>query len=372
MTKVTLAGLFLFLSFFPLFAEGNIIRNGSFEFDSAGYVAQWTYEAFKQTDEAVRFFASEEYSYDGKRSMAIENIEPNDSKVIQWLEVEPNSLYKLSCWTNVKKAEGSQIGANITVLGIKETSETLLETEGKWRYIEVYGRTAKGQKELAVVARLGFSGHLVTGLAYFDDMRLEKIKDFPGGRVIDFFSSDETFETVDEEKKSDGGTILTALGLFFIIIILVGVSIISFYFIYKNLILPRIDKIAEEFPEELKPKESQPLVNNRATVRKQISLPVLIKRKLPSGAYKEMEFKSHDISRGGMLIMVDDISLFSIGDEIELTIKYYDKVYEVGTASVVRLQKKYSSKGILVETGIGVRFTSTDSKHLYRIKRIAG
>jgi hypothetical protein len=166
-------------------------------------------------------------------------------------------------------------------------------------------------------------------------------------------------------KKVMGGNIVTAL-------VLVGVTIISFYFIYKNFILPRIDKVAEEFPEEFRQPGSQPQVNNRATVRKQISLPVLIKLRLPSGAYKEMEFKSHDISRGGMLIMVDDISLFAIGDERECTIRYYDKVYEVGTASVVRLQKKYSSKGTIVETGIGVRFTSADSKHLYRIKRITG
>jgi hypothetical protein len=104
-----------------------------------------------------------------------------------------------------EKGYGSQIGANITVSGIKETSETLLETDGKWRYIEVYGRTARGQKELAVAVRPGFYDHLVTGIACFDHIRMEKIKDFPGGRLINFFGSDETFESVDEVKKSDGG-----------------------------------------------------------------------------------------------------------------------------------------------------------------------
>jgi hypothetical protein len=106
MKQVTQAGLLLFLSLFPLFGEGNIIKNGSFEFDSAGHVARWTCEVFVQTDEAVRFFTSEEVRYDGKRSMAIANLKPNDSMLIQWLDVEPHSLYKLSCWVNVKKVMG--------------------------------------------------------------------------------------------------------------------------------------------------------------------------------------------------------------------------------------------------------------------------
>ncbi|MBN1697938.1 MAG: PilZ domain-containing protein [Spirochaetales bacterium] len=373
MKRMTAAGILLLLSIVRLSAETNLIKNGGFEIERAGYVAQWTFEAYQHTDDAVRFYTSEEVTYEGKRSMAIANLLPNDSKVIQWLDVEPDTLYRLSCWVNVKDVGGEgRAGANITVLGVKETSETVFETNGGWQYLQVYGKTAEGQRELAVAARLGFYGHLVTGLAYFDDMQFEKVKDFPGGRTINFYSETDTFEPDEAGKKKTEGGFLAASGLFFIILILVGCAIISFYFIYKKFILPRIDTAVEEFPEEFMQKGSLPKVDNRASSRKQLHIPVLVKIRLPSGAYKELEFASHDISVGGMLIMIDDISLFSIGDEIELAVKYGEKVYEVGSASVVRLEKKYNAKGIVINTGIGVRFTSTNSKHRYRIKRIAG
>ncbi len=182
----------------PIGALENLVSNGGFEADELGMLSMWSTDAWVDTDEAVRFFTTEEDAHSGRRCFAIANIEPNDSRGVQWLRVKPATLYRLSAWVSARDVLSEKIGANISVLGSTSAAGNLKDTGGTWRYTELYGRTGAGQSALAVVVRLGFYGSLATGVALFDDVILEEIPALPeGARAISFASNDagEIFPT---------------------------------------------------------------------------------------------------------------------------------------------------------------------------------
>ncbi len=175
-------------------AAADLVRNGGFEADELGLLSMWTTDAWVDTDEAVRFFTTEQVRFSGRRSFVIANLEPNDSRGIQWLGVSPNTLYKLSAWVMASDIRSEGVGANISVLGSTSAAGDLKETNGKWRQVILYGRTGPGQTALAVVIRLGFYNSLATGMAMFDDVKLEPLAALPKGAKAVNFGANEAAE----------------------------------------------------------------------------------------------------------------------------------------------------------------------------------
>lgn len=350
----------------------NLVKNGSFEIERSGYVVQWNTEAYRNDDQAVRFFNSDREYYDGEKSFGIANLLPNDSKIIQWVEVTPDSLYKLSCRIKVKQVEGAQIGANISVLGVKGSSKSVLDTQDEWEYVEVYGKTGPGQNELAVVARLGFYGNLVTGIAYFDDIRLEKVKQSPERMILNFYSSEDKFVLLDDKEVEGLLSVNTVIAVLIFVVSLVGM-IAGGLFLYVYIIRPFLTRFGQYFfflssghpPDKEK-------TERRKVGRKKLKLNVILKYPTRKGGYREMFFHSLNISMGGVFIIVDDLNLFRVGDKIELEIEKKGKRYDIGKARIVRLQKELDRKGVVVEQGIGIQFLATDATHITWIMSIMG
>jgi hypothetical protein len=186
------------LALFLLFAAGaslhaveNLVRNSGFENDELGMLSMWTTEALVHTDEAVRFFATDQARHSGRRSFAIANLQPNDSRAVQWVVVKPDTLYKLSAWVTVHGMVSGGTGANISVLGSTTAAGGLKDTGGKWRLVELYGRTGPAQTALAVLVRLGFYGSPSKGIALFDDVSLEEAAAVPAGMKAVSFGANE-------------------------------------------------------------------------------------------------------------------------------------------------------------------------------------
>ncbi len=162
-----------------LFSQENLILNGSFERVSSGLPDFWAKNVWRDGDTV--FLSEEGDALSGDYFATIKSGQPNDSKLLQRVKVDPDTCYKLSCWIKAHGADAEKKGANITVLGILETSPDFTDTRGEWKYTEFYVKTGHDQKEMTVSLRLGGYGSINRGTASFDDVRLEQIEDIPWG-----------------------------------------------------------------------------------------------------------------------------------------------------------------------------------------------
>jgi Gpi18-like mannosyltransferase len=180
---------FLLIAFpSQLFASDNLLQNGSFEDVVSGLPAMWDTDTWNKEADSVIFSVENGAAVSGNTYAVIQNLKSNDSKLMQKVKVIPNTIYKLSCWIRAGKVPPNVKGANITVLDILETSADFHDTGGRWEYAELYGKTCPDQRALVVTARLGGYGNLATGIASFDDFRMEEVKNIPEGvTVINFF-----------------------------------------------------------------------------------------------------------------------------------------------------------------------------------------
>ena len=86
----------------------------------------------------------------------------------------------------------------------------------------------------------------------------------------------------------------------------------------------------------------------------------IIKRPDTGGGYSILEFKSVDLSLGGVFISTEDLSLFELGEEVEILVDTYtDKLYE-GSACVVRSARVFSEDNEITDCGFGLMFKDPD------------
>ncbi len=206
-------------------AENNLLQNGGFESVGAGQPSAWTLDVWSAGEDYSRLTIQQDVVHTGTHAALIENIQPNDAKYVQKVAVDANSVYKLSAYVRVDQADAETKGANISVLGIGDTSVDLKSTNGTWQLIELYGKTGKSQKELQVAVRLGGYGSLTKGKAYFDDASLTKLSAAPAGAsVIDL-----------APKGSDIPDAVSAMGI-------AGVSALFallYFFVYQRWVRPQ-------------------------------------------------------------------------------------------------------------------------------------
>ncbi|RKP58171.1 phospholipid carrier-dependent glycosyltransferase [Cohnella endophytica] len=179
-----IALLFPAASAFAENGETNLVINGSFEEVNADEPTNWSKDAYLAGDENSLMKVVEGDAHSGSRFATIESFQPNDAKWVQTVSVQPDSLYKLSCWVRVVQAGEGATGANISVLGIGTTSRDLTDSAGGWENVELVGRTGAGQNQITVAVRLGGYGSLNAGRADFDDFRMEKLDEAPAGAVV--------------------------------------------------------------------------------------------------------------------------------------------------------------------------------------------
>ncbi|MEJ9165259.1 phospholipid carrier-dependent glycosyltransferase, partial [Paenibacillus graminis] len=122
--------------------------------------------------------------HSGTRAAVIENLEPNHLKWVQTIAVSPNSYYKISGYVKIVSTAGQGLGANIFPVGIGGGYPATTDTGGNWQYLEFYGQTGSGQKELGIGAALGGYASLIQGKAYFDDLSVEQVDAAPEGAGV--------------------------------------------------------------------------------------------------------------------------------------------------------------------------------------------
>ena len=162
----------------PALAEGgeNLVVNGDFsELDSQGMPRSWTRGMWK-TDEGVSNLYVSEDGYDGN-CIVVVNADANDARFTQNISVEPDTVYRFSCMVKADGCGTEGYGATLSFENTYSYSESVLDTQGEWRELTVYGRTGGDQTNVTLMARVGGYSNINTGRAYFDDIECVKIEE---------------------------------------------------------------------------------------------------------------------------------------------------------------------------------------------------
>ncbi|WP_409341995.1 phospholipid carrier-dependent glycosyltransferase [Paenibacillus sp. MBLB4367] len=209
----------------------NMVLNAGFEEGAADASTPqgWEQDVWDKGADVTKFRMDTGQVHAGSRSAVIENVRPNDAKLIQKQAVKPNTKYKLSAWVKASQVGASAKGANVSVLGVLDTSADVKDTNGQWQQVTLYGKTGAKQTELQVAVRLGGYGSLNTGTASFDDIMLEEVRSVPSGFKTVSFEPQEV--AVSQTGPNDHVSVsLTPILLF------AGLFVLLFGFVYIVLI----------------------------------------------------------------------------------------------------------------------------------------
>ena len=132
--------------------------NGSFD----GGIDGWTAKRYTEAGASVA-------NVDGKA--LVEAAEENDVRLVQELDVTPNTVYRITCDVKTENVVGGA-GANIGVYGVAVCSSPVLGTND-WQTIELVGKTAEGQTKLPLSVGVGSHGAVSSGKAWFDNVKIE-------------------------------------------------------------------------------------------------------------------------------------------------------------------------------------------------------
>jgi hypothetical protein len=350
-------------------ASPDLVANGGFEQEELGSVAMWSTSAWVQADDAVRFFVTSDAKHGGKRSFAIANLKPNDSRLMQWIAVKPGTHYRISCWIYAQGIDAPSIGANISVLGATVAAGDVRNTGGKWQLVELYGKTGPSQKAIAVLARLGFYGSLATGLALFDDFSVEELAGPPAGKTVASFETTDMMvvqplpPSPEPTTVTGQGRALSAIGIPTAVVIALGLLVlaaivVAVFALASALVTRRYGPVATAAAGRIPlaalvgGSASRPPIAGRARggrrrgaaheiehrswTRDALEAPITVRRRRRDGGFDTFRMRTANVSEGGLFLASEDISLLALDDEVSIEALRDGAKVELGRAWVVR------------------------------------
>jgi dolichyl-phosphate-mannose-protein mannosyltransferase len=119
---------------------------------------------------------------DGKNYMKIANVVSDDSRLVYAIKIKPAEKYKVTCWVKTENIGTTRAGANISVVANMTISKDLKGTND-WTLLEYYFESTNSERADITIG-IGSYGRDNTGIAYIDDVKVEKIDAFPSDVVI--------------------------------------------------------------------------------------------------------------------------------------------------------------------------------------------
>jgi uncharacterized delta-60 repeat protein len=161
----------------------NLLRNSSFE-NGRLLPSDWRRDAYIYREDLFAWDTTE--SYRGERSVMISIAPgmPNDARWIQTVPVEPHTRYRLRGWIKTvdvaPSGQAVQAGANLSILDVTLNSGFTFSSpplfgDNDWTEV-VLEFDSGAHTQLTVAARLGMYSGTTTGTAWFDHIRLVKVK----------------------------------------------------------------------------------------------------------------------------------------------------------------------------------------------------
>ena len=208
-------------------ASENLLANpGIEEVDGDGLPSSW-YKGMWYYDGSSELSAVSG-AYEGGYSLYVDNLSENDARFEQTVEVEPDTIYRISCMVRAEGCSPEGAGAGISIKDTFVSSETVYDTSGAWVPVTLYGVTGSDQDELTVMARVGGYGSLNVGRAWFDAFEMTAMEQAPTGAFV------QSFATLPPVQAEDGGlsegagqgislsgaTVSLSVGLIYVLVLL--------------------------------------------------------------------------------------------------------------------------------------------------------
>ncbi len=182
-------------------AETGEVYNGDFSaLDAGGLPVGWVYDAWTMNDSVSTYWAEEEP--DGNIVVRLQNFSENDARLEQEVRVKGNSTYRISARMKAEGGDPAKSGGNISVSDSFAVSNAFTDTNGQWIDVELYGKTGMFQNSITIALRVGFYGQENVGSAWFDDVKVERVKEVPAGVVVQSFK--EAPVSAEAEEETDG------------------------------------------------------------------------------------------------------------------------------------------------------------------------
>lgn len=182
----------------------NLLRNPGFEdLDDQGMPAFWDPEAYINRIGVTEYGVTDD-AKTGKHAATVTNYDMNDARYAQTVEVEPNTMYRLSGWIKAADILDAGRGANLSIEGGYFFSESIYNTDDEWVYLETYGITDDNQNEITVLVRVGGYSGESQGTAAFDDIALVAVKELPEGVYASAWYNIPTVQSI--ESTAETGT----------------------------------------------------------------------------------------------------------------------------------------------------------------------
>lgn len=183
----------------------NLLKNPGFEeLDDQGMPVSWVTEAYVNRLGVTEYTVTED-AKSGQHSVKVSNYDMNDARFAQTVQVEPNTMYRLSGWIKAEDIFDAGRGANLSIGGGYFFSDSLYDTEGEWVYLETYGITDDDQHEVTVFVRVGGYSGESQGTAYFDDISLTAVQELPSGVYAEAWYNIPTVQSVESAASSNTG-----------------------------------------------------------------------------------------------------------------------------------------------------------------------
>jgi hypothetical protein len=117
-----------------------------------------------------------------------------------------------------------------------------------------------------------------------------------------------------------------------------------------------------------------PMAEKRKAARKPVLVTTIIRKAAQKGGgesreFEIMEFRTRDMSTGGIFISTEDLAIFDLGEELEILVDDSGTRYYEGKARVVRSARVFSEEGNPVESGFGLMFMSPDNDFVGMVSR---
>lgn len=223
-----------------IFCKENLLKNPGMEKTSGGKPDNWDTWQFNKG--AARYSIDTESPREGTRYATIVCESENDARYTQEVQVKENTLYKISGWVKTENIGKDALGANISILEKFYTTENVTGTTKRWKYVEMYVKTAPGVKKIAVSLGLGGYGSINTGKACFDDIRMEEASQVPAGMELAYIEPPEpkreettAREDMVQDKKNMFLLIITIIIILVILVIGGGIFLSVKFKFYKKL-----------------------------------------------------------------------------------------------------------------------------------------
>jgi predicted membrane-bound dolichyl-phosphate-mannose-protein mannosyltransferase len=160
---------------------------------------------------------------DGGR-LRVNAVTPDDARFVRVMAVEPATVYRLSCRVRTQNVGATARGAGISVSGIIDGSRDIKGNSG-WESVDFYGKTGADQRRISVTVGVGGYGSLNSGSAWFEDVKVEKVKNVPPGVKVTMLESQTATAQPSVGQTRHGGKIVAAFGCFGLLLLVSGIII---------------------------------------------------------------------------------------------------------------------------------------------------